>query len=161
VIGPTGDVRWQRWTNRALFNAQGDVVGYQSIGEDITEYKRAGEDLLESEEKYRTLVEGIPGLVYSYSTIRGGIYYGPNIQSVLGHSESSLLKNPQLWHDSIHPEDIHRVDAVINDFKYGKPFEIEYRIKDIKGNWLWFLDQSTGRQKDHRPQADGGGATAE
>ena len=148
VIGPTGDVRWQRWNNRALFNAQGDVVGYQSIGEDITEYKRAGEDLLESEEKYRTLVEGIPGLVYSYSTIRGGIYYGPNVQSVLGHSESHLLKNPQLWHDSIHPEDIHRVDAVIKDFKYGKPFEIEYRIKDIKGNWRWFLDRSIGRQKE-------------
>ena len=148
VIGPTGDVRWQRWNNRALFNAQGDVVGYQSIGEDITEYKRAGEDLLESEEKYRTLVEGIPGLVYSYSTIRGGIYYGPNVQSVLGHSESHLLKNPQLWHDSIHPEDIHRVDAVIKDFEHGKPFEIEYRIKDIKGNWRWFLDRSIGRQKE-------------
>ncbi len=149
VIAPTGDVRWQRWTNRALFNAQGKAVGYQSIGEDITEYKQVEEVLRENEEKYRTLVEGLPGLIYSYSTIRGGIYYGPNVQSVLGHSESHLLQNPQLWHDSIHPEDIHRVDAVIKDFQYGKPFEIEYRIKDTKGNWLWFLDRSIGRKKEN------------
>ena len=148
VIVPTGDVRWQRWTNRALFDAQGDLVGYHSIGEDVTEYKQAEEDLLESEEKYRTLVEGIPGLVYSYSTIRGGIYYGPNVQSVLGYSDSHLLKNPLLWHDSVYPEDIDRVDAVIKDFEYGKPFEIEYRIKDSKGNWLWFLDRSIRRQKE-------------
>jgi PAS domain S-box-containing protein len=140
--------RWLGWMDTAVLDSKGNVTAIIGVGRDINARKQAEEALRESEEKYRTLVEGIPGLVYSYSTIRGGIYYSPNVQSVLGHSVSHLLKNPQLWHYSIHPEDIHRVDAVIKDFKYGKPFEIEYRIKDIKGNWLWFLDRSIGKQKE-------------
>jgi len=35
VITRDGDVTWQRWTDEALFNRQGDLVEYQSIGYDI------------------------------------------------------------------------------------------------------------------------------
>ena len=41
VIAPNGDIRWQRWTNRALFDDQGNTIGYQSIGIDITDRKQA------------------------------------------------------------------------------------------------------------------------
>ncbi|MCG6940513.1 MAG: PAS domain S-box protein [Thiohalocapsa sp.] len=36
----SGELRWQRWTSRALFDAAGELLGYQSVGEDITEGKR-------------------------------------------------------------------------------------------------------------------------
>ncbi|MCP4632216.1 MAG: PAS domain S-box protein, partial [candidate division Zixibacteria bacterium] len=38
-------IRWQKWTNQALFADTGDVIGYQSFGEDITERKQAVNDL--------------------------------------------------------------------------------------------------------------------
>ncbi|MEW8691142.1 MAG: PAS domain S-box protein [Candidatus Thiodiazotropha endolucinida] len=41
VITKTGKTRWQRWTNRALFTPQGEILSYQSIGQDITERKLA------------------------------------------------------------------------------------------------------------------------
>jgi two-component sensor histidine kinase len=34
---------------------------------------------------------------------------------------------------------------VIGDFEVGKPFDIEYRIRDAQGNWLWLKDRSIGR----------------
>jgi PAS domain S-box-containing protein len=37
----SGEIRWQRWINRAQFDANGRPVAYQSIGEDITERKQA------------------------------------------------------------------------------------------------------------------------
>lgn len=43
VVTPDGMIRWQRWTDRALFNKDGFPVEYQSIGEDITDLKRAEE----------------------------------------------------------------------------------------------------------------------
>ncbi|MEW8428371.1 MAG: PAS domain S-box protein, partial [gamma proteobacterium symbiont of Ctena orbiculata] len=41
VITKSGKTRWQSWINRALFNAQGETVSYQSIGQDITDRKLA------------------------------------------------------------------------------------------------------------------------
>jgi signal transduction histidine kinase len=45
VIMPDGAVRWQRWSDRAIFDKKGSIVEYQSVGQDITEQKRA-EDAL-------------------------------------------------------------------------------------------------------------------
>jgi len=45
VILPNGKTGWQRWTNRAVFNSQGQTIAYQSVGEDITERKQAEENL--------------------------------------------------------------------------------------------------------------------
>ena len=45
VIMPDGSVRWQRWSDRAIFDKKGSIVEYQSVGQDITEQKRA-EDAL-------------------------------------------------------------------------------------------------------------------
>ncbi|WP_051305385.1 PAS domain-containing hybrid sensor histidine kinase/response regulator [Desulfogranum mediterraneum] len=131
-----------------------DKPSYEELAQRVQEleldqlrHRRTEQALKESEEEYRTLLEGIPDLIYSYSTTKGGTYYGPKVQAILGHSPSHLLQNPQLWRNSIHPEDSHRVATAIKDFQCGKPFEIEYRIKDAKGNWLWFRDRSIGRQK--------------
>lgn len=41
AITKSGKTRWQSWINRALFNAQGETVSYQSIGQDITDRKLA------------------------------------------------------------------------------------------------------------------------
>jgi PAS domain S-box-containing protein len=45
VIMPNGMVRWQRWTDRALFDEQGTVQEYASVGRDITEQKQAVDEL--------------------------------------------------------------------------------------------------------------------
>jgi PAS domain S-box-containing protein len=40
AFSPWGTLRQQRWSNRALFNESGEVIGYQAFGEDIeAEYK--------------------------------------------------------------------------------------------------------------------------
>jgi len=49
VIAPKGDVRWQRWTNRAIFDANGAIVEFQSVGRDVSERKKAEEALKEKE----------------------------------------------------------------------------------------------------------------
>ena len=40
VLSPEGHIRWQKWTNRGLFDKNGNVRAYQSIGEDITDRKK-------------------------------------------------------------------------------------------------------------------------
>jgi|GEM_PF-2382323 two-component system, cell cycle sensor histidine kinase and response regulator CckA len=45
VLAPAGEKRWQRWTNRALFDQDGKPIGYQAIGEDITDERHLREQL--------------------------------------------------------------------------------------------------------------------
>jgi len=51
------EIRWQRWTDRAIFGQNGAVLEYQSIGEDITEDKKVEDALKESERRFRVLAE--------------------------------------------------------------------------------------------------------
>ena len=45
VIARDGEIRWQQWVNRAIFDDSGNIVEIQNVGRDITERKRAEERL--------------------------------------------------------------------------------------------------------------------
>jgi len=45
VVLSNGDIRWQQWTHRAIFDALGLIIYVQSVGRDITEQKSAQERL--------------------------------------------------------------------------------------------------------------------
>jgi len=51
IIMPDGSLRWQRWSDRAIFNSSGTVTEYQSVGRDITEQKQAEMALQDSYEQ--------------------------------------------------------------------------------------------------------------
>src|SRR4030042_1265237 len=55
VAAPDDEIRWQRWTNRALFDGQGLITEFLSVGRDITDRKLAEESLLKSRERLRAL----------------------------------------------------------------------------------------------------------
>ncbi|GAB6286754.1 MAG: hypothetical protein STSR0009_29570 [Methanoregula sp.] len=57
IIMPSGEVRWQRWNDRAIFSGNSNVVEYQSVGRDITEIKNAENSLREREAYYRAIFE--------------------------------------------------------------------------------------------------------
>jgi len=40
VVMPDGKTYWERWTHRALFNLEGELVEYQSVGFDNTDRRR-------------------------------------------------------------------------------------------------------------------------
>ncbi|MBW2063323.1 MAG: PAS domain S-box protein [Deltaproteobacteria bacterium] len=51
VIWPNGEIRWQQWTDRALFDEKGRLEQYQAIGQDITRQKQIEFALKEKEKK--------------------------------------------------------------------------------------------------------------
>ncbi len=107
VVAPNGDIRWQRWTNRAVFDAQGRTVGYQSIGEDITGHKRAEEALRESEEKYRLLVESTTDWIWACDVNGIHTYSNDAIISLLGYESHEIVGSSSF--DLMHPGDRERV----------------------------------------------------
>ncbi len=46
VVGVFGDILWNQWTYRALFDDSGNILEYQSVGRDIT-FRKYTQDILE------------------------------------------------------------------------------------------------------------------
>jgi len=59
VITPTGELRWQEWTDSTILNDDGQVVELQSIGRDITEPRMVEKTLQESEQRFREMLQGV------------------------------------------------------------------------------------------------------
>lgn len=85
VILPDGRIGWNEWTDRALFDEQGRLVEFQSVGRDITERKRLQEELLEARK------------MESIGTLAGGIAHDfGNVLAVVMGNVSVLKRQPGL-----------------------------------------------------------------
>ena len=115
VIVADGTVRWQRWVDRALFDQKGNVVAYQSVGEDVTEQWETKAALLESEERYRSMVAALgEGIVLQDAE---GVILACNAsaEQILGLSAEQMMGRTSLdprWravHEdgSVFPGEIH------------------------------------------------------
>jgi diguanylate cyclase (GGDEF)-like protein/PAS domain S-box-containing protein len=111
---------------------------------DITSRRKAEQSLQESESRYKRLIENSPDIVYTYSSRRGGLYYSPRVASILGYSVEHLVAHPMLWNESIHPDDTAAIALAIHNYRDGVPFQVEYRIRDAHGNWIWLYDRAIG-----------------
>lgn len=81
-----GQVIWQSWSNKGIFDDQGNLKEIQAIGRDITEQKRLERALQESELKFRTLFEILP-LGLTITDANGGIVEAnPASETILGIS---------------------------------------------------------------------------
>ena len=91
VITPNGNIRWQRWINHAIFDVRGEVVEYQSIGEDITERKQAEAELRKQKDYLNSLLETIPNPVF-YKDEQGN-YTGCNraFEGFIGKPRSDIV----------------------------------------------------------------------
>jgi len=45
VSTPSGEMNWQLWTKRAIFDEEGNITEYQAVGHDITDRKRIEQEL--------------------------------------------------------------------------------------------------------------------
>ena len=101
---------------------------------------------LRAEEKYRTLVEQVPAIIYTAAlTLKSGtIYVSPQIE-ISGYSQEEWIANPDLWLDSIHPDDRERtLEAIRRTFTNHEPFIVEYRLIARDGRTLWIRDEWRG-----------------
>lgn len=110
---------------------------------DISKRKLSEEDLRQAEEKYRTLVEKIPPIIYITGPNQhvGVTYISPRIES-LGFNQKEWIADPKLWLRQIHTVDQKRVLLEIEQStQSGQPFHSEYRLLARDGHVRWFLDE--------------------
>ncbi|MFH0813960.1 MAG: PAS domain S-box protein, partial [Pseudomonadota bacterium] len=140
------DDKWYEVTVDPLLNQDGNLLGAVHIISDITERKRAEEVLRESEEKFRTLVEGLSEAVYRM-TLPDGIYnyFSPSVREIFGYSAEDFLNRPLFIKEIIHPDFVKYFEGKWSDLIEGNvPTTYEYKIIDPGGNERWILQSNKG-----------------
>ncbi len=123
AIASDGAIRWQRWTNRALFDAQGKVVVYQAIGEDITERKRAENALRESDERFRQVAENASEWIWQVDQNGLYTYASPVIEQILGYAPAEVTDRLHFY-DLFDPQDRETLkQAALVTFARKEPFK--------------------------------------
>lgn len=99
-IRPNGEVVWQQWTNRAVFNESGQIVEYQSVGRDITNQKQFEQQLKRSEARFRAIVEDQIELIRRFNTdgtltfVNGsfGKFIGQPVEEIIGQNFTTYIR---------------------------------------------------------------------
>ncbi|MDO8872724.1 MAG: PAS domain S-box protein [Methanoregula sp.] len=97
IIMPDGSTRWQRWSDRAIFNADGEVAEYQSVGRDNTKQKEAGRALLESETRLHAVVHGSPIPKFVIDKNHCILYWNKALEEHSGIKASEVVGTNQQW----------------------------------------------------------------
>lgn len=115
----------------------------------ILERRHAEEGLRKSEEKYRTLTESFNEVIYRADPETFiSTYINKAVENLYGYSVEQWLKDPDLWVNTIHPDDKERVLAEFEGAKRkNEDGKSVYRIiskdrltKWVKDNFIWEND---------------------
>jgi diguanylate cyclase (GGDEF)-like protein/PAS domain S-box-containing protein len=132
VVVTEGAPRWQRWTDRAIFDAQGKPLEYQSIGEDITESKRQEAVLRESEERFRNLIEGSVQGIYIHRDFEM-IFVNQAFAEIMGYeSADELLKDNETLYQHLAPHERERIRAYAEARVRGEDVPIRYEYDALR-----------------------------
>jgi len=125
-----------------IFDADGDVVQMIEYSLDITERKEFEEQLKQSEERIRSMVSNMPGVVYrclmdDHWTM---LFISDEIRNISGYpAEDFLGENPVRTFASImHPDDVEPIALNSQQaVEAKKPYTNDYRVIDRDGETRW------------------------
>jgi PAS domain S-box-containing protein len=142
--GPDKLEVWHQYRVRRLFGEKGETREFQAVIQDVTQRRQSEQALRASEEKYRSLIDHIPDVVWTADSNRELIYISSNAVKVLGFGfEEFLDLGGQCWMDRIHPDDAARVgQAYQRLFSEGETFNEEYRFRRKDGEWIWLHNRA-------------------
>jgi PAS domain S-box-containing protein len=137
ALKPNGEIAWQQWTKRAIFDDQGRMVECQAVGRDITEMKQVNEALRESEGKFRALAESAPaGILIAVGEKLA--YLNPAFESITGFTREEGFKM-RFW-ELVHPDmqelARERGFARLRGESVPSHYELKVLTKDGQTRWI-------------------------
>ncbi len=132
VVAPDGSERWQRWTDRALFDEHGHAAEYQSIGEDITDGRRKDEALRESERRFRSLIEGSVQGIYIHRNFEP-LFVNQAFANILGYESADMLLASMKSIEEHHaPHELERIRAYKEARLRGEVAPVRYEYEALR-----------------------------
>src|SRR5205807_1337592 len=132
-----GSVRWIWSRGHGVFAPDGSLRFIEGLNQDITRQRRTEEALRESEQRWRSLTEALPQLVWSATPDGACDYFSTQWTEHTGVPESDLLG--WRWMETLHPDDREPTRRLWTASVAGRgPYDVEYRVRRQDGVYRWF-----------------------
>lgn len=129
VIKANGEIRWLRWTDTAIFDKDGNIIEYQTVGRDVTARKKAEEALKDSEQQLQLIFESAPiGMAITDS---GGHFLRVNKAycDIVGYTKEELMD--LTFKDITHPDDKVMNEEILKRGQNGEISNIHFEKRYI------------------------------
>lgn len=104
---------------------------------DITDRKAAEHAIQDSEQRWRSLMQTLPQLIWTSDPQGASSYFSPQFVDFCGYPSESLVDNG--WQQVIHPDDLeHVVQRWRHSIATCEPFQDEHRVRRADGVYRWF-----------------------
>ena len=142
-------LRYFKFAINPLYNHNHSVDGILIHAVDVTELVNTRNIIQESGEQFRFLANNIPQIVWKANPDGNIVLFNRCWYDFTGLTHQQSLD----WHwtAALHPDDLENtLTQWRNSIKTGEPFEIEYRIRNDKGDYLWHLARATAMMDSSR-----------
>ncbi len=154
-VRPDGSVLWSRNSVNAVRDGSGRVLSVVAVAQDITAQRAGEERMRESEERFRSLADSMPQIVWATRPDGYVDYFNSRWYDYTGMLASVPLDPVGLqdvgdsWTAYIHPDDIERTRRTWGEsVRSGEPYNIEYRIRSASGEYRWFMGRGIAVRGD-------------
>ena len=140
----TGASHWVYFESLAAHDELGRITHWRTALLDITERKRAEEVMRESEQRFHTMADTAPVLIWMSGLDKVCTYFNQGWFNYTGRTKEQELGSG--WADGVHPEDFDRcLERYTEAFDRREPFQMEYRLRKADGQYGWLLDHGVPR----------------
>ncbi len=125
----------------AIRTEDGAITGAVAASMDLTAQVDTQRALRESEEKFRTITDAMPQMVWSCRADGQNDYSNRRWADFTGMSNTELLG--ARWVSVIHPDDLPTLQALwAGSLASGTLFELEHRLRHHSGEYRWVLNRA-------------------
>jgi PAS domain S-box-containing protein len=138
IIHADGSMRWLRERGRGIYNDDGKLMSLIGAIFDVTERVRIEEAQREDEERFRSMVANVPGVIYRCAADENWTmeFISGAIREITGYPVDDFLGNRvRSFASVIHPDDVEAVATAVSVAIAAKqPYVIEYRLVHADGS---------------------------
>src|SRR5437773_8988807 len=144
ITRPDGSIRWIAGYGGVDVDDRGNAGFARGVSRDITKRKIAEDALRESEERFRTVANAAPVMIWMSGPDKLCNFFNKGWLDFTGRTmEQELGKG---WTEGVHADDLdHCLEVNETSFNAWQPFTTEYRLRRNDGEYRWVLDNGTPR----------------
>ncbi len=155
--GVAPDVRWHAGkggtfvyidgVTRALRDSDERLTGFVKIGQDVTARRQMQQEIRENEARLRTLMEGIPQLVWRAVGSGEWTWASPQWTARTGLSEEDSRGHG--WLEAVHPADRDAVMTAWRDAEQRGVLDVDFRVLQAESaTYGWFQTRASPLRDD-------------